>query len=173
MKLVILGKDPVDVLAKWAEEKFSAVKNKNIPVPSFPGHPLGPEQCQKTVVVKPVKDLRMLELTFAFPDTSPHYKIQPARYITHLIGHESDGSILSLLKKKGWALGLSAGASRGGINFEFLKVVVDLTEEGQGLFAIMQCSLDLLFRPLRRDYRNRVCVHQDDERRKSPKMDFR
>lgn len=31
------------------------------------------------------------------------------RYISHLLGHEGEGSILSYLKNKGWANELSAG----------------------------------------------------------------
>lgn len=70
---------------------------------------------------------------FPFPDLDAYYKTQPGVYIGHLIGHESEGSILSLLKKKNWASGLSASLSRGGINFGFFKINVDLTEQGEGI----------------------------------------
>lgn len=40
MKLVVLGKEPLDQLSQWVIEKFSTVKNKSIPVPTFEGHPL-------------------------------------------------------------------------------------------------------------------------------------
>jgi insulysin len=49
-----------------------------------------------------------------------------------LVGHEGVGSILSLLKKKGWANYLSAGPSHGGIGCEFFKISIDLTESGLG-----------------------------------------
>jgi len=49
-----------------------------------------------------------------------------------LIGHEGAGSILSLLKKKGWANELGAGPYHGGIGFGFFKVTIDLTESGLG-----------------------------------------
>lgn len=42
------------------------------------------------------------------------------------------GSILSLLKKKGWANYLSAGPSHGGVGFEFFRISIDLTESGLG-----------------------------------------
>jgi len=38
---------------------------------------------------------------FPFPDTNQWYHIQPTRYISHLIGHEGEGSILSYFKKNG------------------------------------------------------------------------
>jgi insulysin len=50
--------------------------------------------------------------------------------LSHLIGHEGDGSVLSYLKKKGWALELSAGLSHGGNGFDFFKISVTLTEAG-------------------------------------------
>ncbi|ORX91263.1 insulin-degrading enzyme, partial [Basidiobolus meristosporus CBS 931.73] len=130
MKLVVLGRESLDKLTDWVVTKFSPIENKNIEAPVFPGNPLTPRELQKQVKIRPVKDLRTLELAFPFPDQYPLYKVQPGRYLSHLIGHEGTGSILSLLKKKGWANYLSAGASHGGIGFEFFKISVDLTEEG-------------------------------------------
>ncbi|KAG0352292.1 Insulinase (Peptidase M16), partial [Podila minutissima] len=84
----------------------------------------------RTTFIKPVKNLRSLVITFPYPDQTQHYTVQPAQYIGHLIGHEGAGSILSLLKRQGWADKLSAGTSAGGIGFEFFKITIDLTPEG-------------------------------------------
>jgi insulysin len=85
------------------------------------------------IVVKPIKELKEIIITFPLPDTNDQYKANPSRYISHLIGHEADGSILALLKKKGWALELSAGQSTGGKGFSFFKINIDLTDEGLGM----------------------------------------
>lgn len=69
-------------------------------------------------------------ITFPYPDQTRHYTAQPAQYIGHLIGHEGSGSLLSLLKRQGWADKLSTGTSSGGIGFEFFKISIDLTPEG-------------------------------------------
>ncbi|KAJ3016137.1 UNVERIFIED_CONTAM: Insulinase (Peptidase M16) [Siphonaria sp. JEL0065] len=130
MKMVVIGKESVEQLSEWVIEKTSAIKNKDIPVPSFPGHPLGKEECLKQISIKPVKDSRTLQLTFPLPDLSEFYLCKPSNYISHLIGHESEGSILALLKQKGWAQDLSAGASSGAVNFSFFKISVGLTDEG-------------------------------------------
>ena len=37
------------------------------------------------------------------------YRAKPQGYLSHLLGHEGSGSVLSLLKKKGLANELSAG----------------------------------------------------------------
>ncbi|KAH7461785.1 hypothetical protein FOMA001_g18795 [Fusarium oxysporum f. sp. matthiolae] len=55
-------------------------------------------------------DSRELNLYFPFIDEELMFATQPSRYISHLIGHEGPGSIMSYIKSKGWANGLSAGA---------------------------------------------------------------
>lgn len=55
MKVSIYGKEPLDVLEKWAIEKFSAVPNKDVPVIHFPSDPLRPEQLRKMVEFVPVR----------------------------------------------------------------------------------------------------------------------
>ncbi|KAF9203041.1 Insulinase (Peptidase M16) [Haplosporangium sp. Z 27] len=130
MKLVILGREPLDVLAGWAVEKFSNVRNLDITPPAYPNPPLTSKEFLTSVYVKPVRDNRSLGIKFLIPESTQYYTVHPTSYISHLIGHEGSGSILSLLKKKGWASSLSAGCFSGGIGFEFFKISVDLTKEG-------------------------------------------
>ncbi|KAF9353781.1 Insulinase (Peptidase M16) [Mortierella sp. AD094] len=130
MKLVILGRESLDVLAGWAVEKFSEIRSLGLTPPAYPNPPLTSKELLTTVYVKPVRDTRSLEIKFLIPGTTPYYTVQPTSYISHLIGHEGSGSILSLLKKKGWANSLSASCSSGGIGHEFFKITIDLTSEG-------------------------------------------
>ncbi|GAA5812303.1 hypothetical protein MFLAVUS_005754 [Mucor flavus] len=130
MKLTVIGKESLDQLTEWTVEKFSSVINRNIPVPSFEGHPLTKNEITKQIFIKSVKKTRTLDVTFPFPDQGPFYESQPAHYISHLTGHEGPGSILSFLKKKNWATYLSSGMCFGGIGFGFFHVSVDLTEQG-------------------------------------------
>ncbi|KAJ3358023.1 Insulinase (Peptidase M16) [Entophlyctis luteolus] len=130
MRMVVLGKEPIDQLKQWVIEKASGIKNKKIEVPSFPGHPLSKNVVQKLLKIKPVKDMRSLQIVFPLPDLREQYLCKPSGYISHLIGHESEGSVLALLKQKGWALELSAGSSSGAIGFDFFKINVNLTAEG-------------------------------------------
>ena len=57
----------------------------------------------------PVKESRTLLVSWALPSLRNAYATKPDSYLSHLIGHEGPGSILSHLKAKGWASGLSAG----------------------------------------------------------------
>jgi len=130
MKLCVLSNEPLDELTKTIVAKFSPVVNRDLTAPDYPSSPYGPEQLGTTVLVKAVKDLRSLELSFPFPDDSGHYMTKPGSFISHLVGHEGPGSVLSFLKKRGWANGVGAGAGNGARGFEFFKVTVDLTKEG-------------------------------------------
>ena len=51
-------------------------------------------------------------------------------YISHLVGHEGSGTLLSLLKARGWATELSAGVSDQSSVAWLFEVTVTLTEAG-------------------------------------------
>lgn len=50
--------------------------------------------------------------------------------MSHLIGHEGPGSLLSLLKAKGWCNNLGSSSQYGGRGFATFNISVDLTENG-------------------------------------------
>ncbi|CAI2164638.1 11700_t:CDS:10 [Funneliformis geosporum] len=129
MKLAVLGRESLDQLSQWVVEKFSAVKNKNISVPTFEDNPLTENELLRQVFIKPVKEVHNLSMTLPFPDQRMLFRAQPGKYLSHLIGHEGFGSILSLLKKKGWANGLGAGTILVS-GFGLYKIMIDLTESG-------------------------------------------
>lgn len=56
--------------------------------------------------------------------------LQPGNYISHLIGHEGPGSILTALKARGWCNNLVAGNRPAPRGLGFFGISVDLTEEG-------------------------------------------
>lgn len=110
MKLCILGREPLDLLETWAVRLFSGVPNKNLKQNRWEDAvPFNKDQLGMQCFAKPVMDSRELNLIFPFLDEENLYETQPSRYISHLIGHEGPGSIMSLIKTKGWANSLSAG----------------------------------------------------------------
>lgn len=111
MKLVVLGREPLDTLEAWVADLFAGVRNKNLPQNRWETEqPLGEKELLTQCFAKPVMDSRQLDLSFPFIDEEGLFEAQPSRYISHLIGHEGPGSIMSYIKSKGWANGLSAGA---------------------------------------------------------------
>eukprot|EP00002_Diphylleia_rotans_P025102 TRINITY_DN4963_c0_g4_i10.p1 TRINITY_DN4963_c0_g4~~TRINITY_DN4963_c0_g4_i10.p1 ORF type:complete len:965 (-),score=237.06 TRINITY_DN4963_c0_g4_i10:2105-4999(-) len=130
MKLAIVGKDSLDVMEAWVREKFSPIVNKNVVVPIGNGVPYVEDDLQLVFKVTPVKDLQLVTLTWRLPASLHYYKQKPLRYLSHLIGHEGPGSILSYLKKQGWADSLSAGTTRSTRDFTLFGVEVSLSEDG-------------------------------------------
>jgi len=125
-----IGKDSLDNLEKLLAPLFSEVVNKNTSVPVYEEHPFGQNELGVAVHITSVKEMKKLKIYFPIPDTEEYYKEKPFHYISHLIGHEGKGSLLSLLKKKAWVNSLSAGPSQGGKGFAFFMIDLDLTEDG-------------------------------------------
>jgi insulysin len=111
MKLVVLGSESLDTLEEWVANFFAGVKNKDLPQNRWDTEqPFTKNELMSQYFAKPVMESRLLDLYFPFMDEEHLYESQPSRYISHLIGHEGPGSIMSYIKSKGWANGLSAGA---------------------------------------------------------------
>jgi insulysin len=131
MKLVVLGRESLDELQQWVEEFFVDVPDQNLPQLRWDEEVAqsAKELCQQ-IFVKPVMDTRTLDITFPYPDEEDLFASQPSRYISHLIGHEGPGSLLTYLKVKGWANELSAGASPICPGTAFFSISLRLTTEG-------------------------------------------
>ncbi|KAL6075623.1 Protease 3 [Balamuthia mandrillaris] len=130
MKLVLLSKEPIDILEKWAVEMFSPIVNTNREQQVFNGIPFEEEHLQILQKVVPVKPIRSISLTFPMPTQLPFFRQKPCSYLSHLIGHEGPGSILALLKAKGWSNGLIAGPDRTTADFTLFKISIDVTPKG-------------------------------------------
>ena len=131
MKLVVLGQEPLEELETWVGELFSEVGNKDLPENRWDDvQPLTKDEISTQIFAKPVMESRSLEISFPFQDEEDMYETQPSRYLSHLIGHEGPGSILSYVKEKGWAQSLSAGAQPVCPGSAFFEIGVRLTPEG-------------------------------------------
>ncbi|CAA20142.1 Metallopeptidase [Schizosaccharomyces pombe] len=130
MKLVIIGREPLDVLQDWAAELFSPIKNKAVPIPKFPDPPYTDNEVRKICYVKPVKNLRRLDIVFPIPGQYHKYKCRPAEYVCHLLGHEGEGSYLAYLKSLGLATSLIAFNVSITEDADIIVVSTFLTEEG-------------------------------------------
>jgi insulysin len=131
MKLVVLGLESLDVLQQWTVNLFSPITNKDLPMLRWDNLPVYTEdQYAHQIFAKPVLDSRYLDLRFPFPNDENLFESQPASYISHLIGHEGPGSLLSYLKEKGWANELSAGNDEVCHGENVFDVQIRLTEAG-------------------------------------------
>eukprot|EP01083_Nonionella_stella_P079458 218055_1 len=130
MCLCVVGREPLDTLQEWVSREFSSVRNLGIERPTFMGSPFTPEYLKKVISHRPIKEVRSVSACWALPEMRSHYKTKEQNILSHLLGHEGPGSILSYLKKRKWANELSAGGMVSFDDFSIFMVQVDLTEEG-------------------------------------------
>lgn len=131
MKLVVLGRESLDDLEQWVVELFSEVKNKDLKQNRWDGiEMLSKQQLLTEVLAKPVMESRSLEISFPWQDEDDMYETQPARYISHLIGHEGPGSVLAYLKEQGLGQTLSAGYQPICPGSAFFEIDIGLTPKG-------------------------------------------
>jgi len=105
--------------------------------PSVKGEPSVPlptdENGQKHWILNyfPINDARKISVYWDIPGgPNERWRTSPFDYISNLLGHESDGSVLALLKKFGWATALCSGIETSYRTFEQFGCTVQLTEEG-------------------------------------------
>ncbi|GAB4818102.1 hypothetical protein N2152v2_005148 [Parachlorella kessleri] len=131
-KLVVVGRHTLDELEGMVREQFSAVKDTGISPPSFTPDAVTEGQCGTLLRLVPQRDTHTIELQWPTLPESRHYAEAPSHYVSHLLGHEGEGSVFAYLKAKGWASGLVAGEAGTSYSARsFFMVRIDLTEEGQ------------------------------------------
>ncbi|KAF1343553.1 STE23-like protein [Delphinella strobiligena] len=131
MKLVVLGRESLDELEGWVTDLFSDVPNFDLPQLRWDDVPaLSEKELGMQIFVKPVMDMRMLDIHFAYLDEDELWESQPSKYISHLLGHEAPGSILAYIKARGWANGLGAGPMHICPGTAHFSVSIRLTEDG-------------------------------------------
>ncbi|ETW00084.1 hypothetical protein H310_07510 [Aphanomyces invadans] len=130
MKLAIVGKEDLDTLEEWARSKFSEILDTGDKTFHYEGVPFEGPQLQRRVNVVPVKDHRSIEVSWPLPSLRSSYLQKPTSLISHLLGHEGSGSLLSLLKRQKWVNELSAGLMKEYDDWSLFCVEVEATEVG-------------------------------------------
>ncbi|XP_042339712.1 nardilysin-like [Plectropomus leopardus] len=136
MTLAVQSKETLDTLEQWVRDIFIRVPNNGEPRADF-SHLLQPFDTpafNKLYRVVPVRKVHALTISWAVPPQGKHYRVKPLHYISWLIGHEGTGSILSLLRKKCWALALFGGNSETGFDqnttYSIFSISITLTDQG-------------------------------------------
>uniref|UniRef100_A0A673XX35 Nardilysin b (N-arginine dibasic convertase) n=1 Tax=Salmo trutta TaxID=8032 RepID=A0A673XX35_SALTR len=136
MTLTVQSKETLNTLEEWVREVFSKVPNNAQPRPDFSDlqDPFDTPTFNKLYRIVPVRKVHALTVTWALPPQGKQYRVKPLHYISWLIGHEGAGSILSLLRKKCWALALFGGNSETGFDqnttYSIFSISITLTDEG-------------------------------------------
>ena len=148
MKLAVLGREPLDELERLVRTRFGPVARRavgrlRIDAPLF-REGLLPARLD----IAPIRESRTLSLSFPIPPLEPHFRAKPLALISHLVGHEGRGSLLSALKERGWAEGLSAGPGVSHPDFATFGITIRATEAGienaDEVVALVFSYLDLI-----------------------------
>jgi len=139
MRLVIIGRHSLSTLEKWVRVIFADLPTGEEPAPHVPNpYPIVPAPdavfkdtfLPSFVHLETVKNSRSLLLLWTLPPQVPSYSKKNMEYISTLLGGEAAGSLLSALKRRGWATALSAGPDLTTGSFDLFQVDIDLTRKG-------------------------------------------
>jgi len=130
MKVVVYGKDNIDILQTWAQDMWSKVPNTDVPLYRVPSDPFTKQEAGHFVKLVPVKDIKTIDIHILLPEQHSNYRSRPGPYLSHLVGHESAGSLLAALKEAGLANGLSSSCYNTYRDFSFFVVTIQLTDLG-------------------------------------------
>ena len=150
MRLAVVGRSSLDALQEAVETSFNDLPytndpprhkkvNPNSPIftrehasydsenPAFGKNELG-----KVREIIPLLESRSLKVQFATPpmDDPMMQKTKPSRALSHLLGHESPGSLHHLLNDLGYVTSLTSGTAIDTSDFSLFSLTLSLTPKG-------------------------------------------
>uniref|UniRef100_A0A3P9K9K4 Nardilysin n=1 Tax=Oryzias latipes TaxID=8090 RepID=A0A3P9K9K4_ORYLA len=151
MTLAVQSRETLDTLEEWVRQIFIEVPNNGEPRPDFSHlqEPFDTPAFNKLYRVVPVRKVHAVTISWAVPPQGKHYRVKPLHYISWLVGHEGAGSILSLLRKRCWALALCGGNSKTGFEenttYSIFSISITLTDGGfQNFFQVIHLVFQYL-----------------------------
>ncbi|MFV1872542.1 MAG: insulinase family protein [Oleiphilus sp.] len=130
MRLVVLGKEPIETLKSWVVNKFQNIPNKNLEHKNVTQDFFAPDALPLQLNIQSVMDKRSLTLAFPIPSGANYPESKPLNYIANLVGHEGKGSLLSKLKSMDLVDSLSAGAQFDSHEKSMFMISMSLTQKG-------------------------------------------
>lgn len=160
MTLALVANLPLNELESLARRYFSPITGKSKDSSIKPNNKVPALLLNNTAnlqFIKPIKDGHSINIGFLIPSQKHNYKAQPSRYLSYLLGQESQGSLHSYLKAKGWARTLSAGLGTDYINQQSFNIRIQLTDAGiqaidQVITAVFANINDIKNNPIQTSY---------------------
>jgi insulysin len=127
MQAIIYTNLPLEEAAKAVDKDFSQIpKRGKIKAPV--GELTSIEQQGHLIVIEPIKDLRVLNLTWEIKNLSPNDHSD--QILADIIQSRHVGSLFDCLSKEELASSVSAGSNPVSVNNRFFEIEVNLTETG-------------------------------------------
>lgn len=130
MALAVISSHDLDQLQTWVEERFSAIVSQGEPYQPFTQPLLDKGELPVVLTVKPLKESRSISFSFPIEPVDDFTDSKPVSYLSNLLGHEGEGSLLAALKKRTWANSLSVGMGYADSVHATLDIRIGLSELG-------------------------------------------
>lgn len=131
MKLTLVGKQSLPELKALAEKHFSAIPNKNVPLPKITVPGLTKNELGKSIHYRPIKEMKMLFVDFPVKSNKELWRLKPNEFIHNLLTSEEPGTLGEQLRVKGLVKTLTASFNTEVYGPDgFLRVQADLTDVG-------------------------------------------
>lgn len=159
MTVVIAGPQSLDTLQDWVLDRYSKIEKKSFPendqspaerlvseaakdappysfnqaAPSYksPFRPSLNGPWPMLMSTKPLRSMRKLAMLFPMESYRKTVDQSPSSILSHLLGHEGEGSIFALLQNHGMVNSLSAGPRVSAPDFQLFQLDMGLTEKGE------------------------------------------
>lgn len=131
MHLVVLTNRPLDELVQLTTQYFSAVATHPTPRAAFAAGMTSQAQKGKWIFIKPVKDLKLLSLTWEMPaELAKDQESKAGELIAYVLQNGSANSLLSLLKQNQLAEAVSVSQEQFAVNNKLFSIDIQLTDLG-------------------------------------------
>ena len=141
MKLVVMGPQPIEQLEQWVRASFKDVPDRKIDDAPITADLIRPDQFPLAVTARSQQETPEVQFIFQVPSDLLHMEQQPVRIIGSVLGNESEGSLLSRLREKGWATGLSVDTVDTDRRQDLMAIDISLTPEGRHHLDDIQASV--------------------------------
>ena len=130
MALSVISHHTLDQLQEWVEPKFGSIANSGPAPPSFDTPLIRQDDLPIQITLKPIKETRQVSFSFPIESVEPYVDSKPSVYLSNLLGHEGEGSLLAVLKSRAWANSLSAGLGFADDVQATFDIKIDLSAKG-------------------------------------------
>lgn len=131
MTLVVYSDKNLDDIELLIRDKFSSVINKDVVIPSFSEPPAySSDNLCNFYKVKSIMDEDELNIWFLYPSYEQDLYYEVMQYQTHVLGHEGENSLLSILISEGLATGIVTSYDHMLHAFSYFDISVILTKKG-------------------------------------------
>ena len=145
MRLVVVGTQPLNTLERLTRDTFGRIQAQGDP--EKPTRPTLYHNLPQLVEVRSQGEHYSLDFAFPLPNQDANIFHKPASYVAHLLGDESQGSLLAWLRQRNWAHELSAGSAKIGEDHS-LRVHIGLTRQGNAhidtIYAALFSYIDII-----------------------------